>query len=78
MPTYLFRNIETREEFEQFLFISEIDKFLFDNPHLEQGVNGAPSIGDPIKLGFTKPPEAFREILRNAKGKHKGSTINSF
>ena len=45
MPTYLFLNTETNEQFEQFMTISERDKFVSDNPKIEQLVNGAPSIG---------------------------------
>lgn len=80
MPTYRFVNKETNEEHEQFLFMSELDQFLLDNPQLYQGFNNAaPSIGDAVRLGFNgKPPDSFRDVLRNMKGKHKGSTINTW
>ena len=78
IPTYRFRNKETLEEFDKFMHISERDPYLEANPHLVQGINGAPLIGDPIRLGITKPPESFRDVLRAAKSKHKGSTINTF
>ncbi|MDR3503004.1 MAG: hypothetical protein P4L79_10535 [Legionella sp.] len=58
--------------------ISEYDAFLEANPHLEAGVCGTPAIGDPHQLGLIKPNEGFRDILRNMKHKHQGSTINTF
>lgn len=40
----------------------------------ERTVGGyAPSIGDPVRLGITKPPEAFRDLLRNMADKYPGA-----
>lgn len=75
MPTYNFIKRDTREVEVHFLKISEYDAFLEANPHLEAGVCGTPSIGDPIKLGITKPSEGFRDVLRNMQTKHRGNTI---
>lgn len=76
MPTYLFKNNETGEEFEQFMGISEADEFLKQNPHIEKLVNGAPLIGDPMRLGRIKPPEVWRDHLREMKKKHYKNDIN--
>ena len=78
MPTYKFYNTETKEEFEIFLRISELDKYKLDNPHLEKRVAGAPGLSDPARLGFVKPSTGFRELLKNIKSKHRGSNINDF
>lgn len=82
MPTYLFLNTETNEEFEEFMSISERDPYLEANKHIVQLVNGAPAIGDVVRLGLKKPDSAFRDILKNAKKEHSRgitqSNINTF
>lgn len=44
MPTYLFLNKETKEEYELSMSISERETYLKDNPHVEQLVNGFPGV----------------------------------
>jgi hypothetical protein len=82
MPTYLFLNTQTNEEFEEFMTISERETYLGENEHIIQLVNGAPAIGDVVRLGLKKPDAAFRDILKNAKKEHSRgltrSTINTF
>lgn len=40
----------------------------------ERTVGGyAPSIGDPVRLGITKPPEAFRDLLRHMSDSYPGA-----
>jgi hypothetical protein len=82
MPTYLFKDINTEEEQELFMSITERDKYLEDNPHITQLVHGAPSIGDPIRLGLRKPDDAFRDRLKDIKKHHSRgitkSSINTF
>ena len=40
----------------------------------ERTVGGyAPSIGDSVRLGLTKPPEVFRDLLRNMADKYPGA-----
>jgi hypothetical protein len=75
LPTYLFKNKETNEEFEVFMAIKELDEYKEKNPHLEQLVNGAPMIGDPFRLGRKKPKDNFRERLRQIKKDHPGNNI---
>ena len=36
MPSYSFKNTETGEEWEELLTISEREKFLEQNPHIQQ------------------------------------------
>ena len=82
MPTYLFLNTDTNQEFVEFMTISEMEEYLASNPHIQPLMNGAPSIGDSIRLGLRKPDNAFRDRLREIKKAHsKGlskSTINTF
>lgn len=79
MPTYRFLNTETNEEFEDFMSISAMEKFLEENKHITQLVNGSPM----IVSGVNKKPDAgFRDLLKEMKKTHsKGitrSTINTF
>jgi hypothetical protein len=80
MPTYKFVNDETGEEFEEFMTISALDKYLKENTNLTQLVNGAPAISSG--RGMSKPDQGFRDLLKDMKKKHSGgftrSTINTF
>lgn len=82
MPTYLFLNTETGEETSEFMSITEMEGYLASNPHIQPLMNGAPSIGDSIRLGIRKPDNAFRDRLKEIKKHHsKGltrSSINTF
>lgn len=78
MPLYEFRDKETGNLFEITLRISEYDEYMKNNPNVERYHAGVPSIGDPIKLGFRKPDDAFRDKLKDIKSKHRRSTINTF
>jgi hypothetical protein len=76
MPTYTFKNIETNEELEVCMKISEYDQFKLDNPHLKRTFTMAP----PLKYNnHGKPDQTFRDILRNIKDKSgQGANINTF
>jgi hypothetical protein len=76
MPTYLFREKDGRE-YTEFMTISERNAFLEANPDTIQLVNGAPLIGDPHRLGISKPPQDFRNIVDRIKRNNHGSTIQT-
>ena len=80
MPTYKFLNKDTGEEFEDFMSISALDKYLEENQNIVQLVNGAPLIHSGRGLG--KPDSGFRDLLKTIKkGNSKGisrSTVNTF
>ena len=78
MPTYNFRHRETGEITEKFFSFSLREEYLKDNPHLESVLLGAPSIGDPIRLGIRKPDDGFREVLAKAKEAHPRGNVNTF
>jgi len=78
MPTYKFFNHQTNEEFVEFMTISERDKLLEENPHLEQLVHGFPGTADPTRLGLRKPDDNFRDVLKTIKSKHRRSTVNTW
>ncbi len=79
MPTYSFLNNKTGEEFTEFMSISELEKFLENNPDVVQLVNGAPMLVSGVSQ---KPDQGFRDLLKDMKKKHSGgfsrSTINTF
>lgn len=58
--------------------ISERDKLLADNPHIEQLVHGAPLLCDPTRVGRAKPDDGFKDVLKEIKKKNRGSTINTW
>ena len=75
MPTYNFRNLETGEETEIMMKISELDDFKEKNPQLQQYITKAPSIGDAHRLGVVKTPDSFNSLLKHIKkGNSKGTT----
>lgn len=82
MPTYTFVNTTSGETFTEIMSISEREEFLKANPHVNQQIVSAPSLGDPIRLGLKKPDSGFRDRLKEIKKAHsKGwtkSTVNTF
>jgi hypothetical protein len=76
MPTYVFRNKETGEQFEKLMKISELDSFRADNPQLETVIQ-AVSFGDPTKLSSTRKFDTgFKEVLQRIHEKTPGSQLD--
>ena len=48
MPTYILRNTETDEQFEEFCTWDELDKFLNENPKFQQVPSAPHIVGDHI------------------------------
>ena len=82
MPNYTFLNTDTGECFTGIMSMSEREEYLKSNPHIQQQIVSAPSLGDPIRLGLKKPDNGFRDRLKEIKKAHsKGitkSTVNTF
>ncbi len=82
MPTYTFLNTNTGEQLTEIMSIAEREEYLASNPHIQQQIVSAPSLGDSIRLGLKKPDNGFRDRLREIKKAHsKGltkSTVNTF
>jgi hypothetical protein len=80
MPTYKFLDTKTKKEFIEFMTISAMEKYLEENTHIVQLVNGAPMISSGRGMG--KPDNGFRDLLKDMKKRNsKGiarSTINTF
>ena len=76
MPTYVFRNTETGEQFEKILKIAELDSFREENPHLETVIQ-AVAFGDPTKLSSTRKFDTgFKEVLQKIHERTPGSQLN--
>jgi hypothetical protein len=75
MPTYVFRNKETGEQFEQIMRMSELDPFREANPQLETVIQ-AVALGDPTKLSSTRKFDTgFKEVLQRIHEKTPGSQL---
>ena len=76
MPTYVFRNKETGEQFEQVMKMSELDSFRVDNPQLETVIQ-AVAFGDPTKLSSSRKFDSgFKEVLQKIHERSPGSELN--
>lgn len=76
MPTYVFRNKETGEQFEKILKISQLDSFRAENPQLETVIQ-AVAFGDPTKLSTTRKFDSgFKEVLQKIHERTPGSELN--
>ena len=75
MPTYVFRNKETGEQFEKIMKISELDTFRQENPLLETVIQSV-AFGDPTKLSSTRKFDTgFKEVLQRIHEKTPGSQL---
>tara|TARA_B100000927_G_scaffold284372_1_gene273188 strand:- start:550 stop:864 length:315 start_codon:yes stop_codon:yes gene_type:complete len=61
MPTYVFEDKETGEQFEKFMTISSREEYLESNPNLRAVITSAALIGGTGDR--TKPPAGFQEVL---------------
>lgn len=75
MPTYRFLDKNTKKEFQKDMSISERTKYLEENPHIEQLVFGAPMVA--YRVGTHKIDSGFRDVLKEVKKKHRGSSIDT-
>ena len=76
MPTYVFRNKETGDQFEKIMKISELDSFREQNPQLETVIQSV-AFGDPTKLTSSRKFDTgFKEVLQRIHEKTPGSQLN--
>jgi len=76
MPTYVFRNKETGEQFDKILKMSELDSFRAENPQLETVIQ-AVALGDPTKLSSSRKFDSgFKEVLQKIHERSPGSELN--
>ena len=75
MPTYLFYDTVTKEEFEEFMSISDKEPYLKENPHLKQRIQPPNFIkrrdGDVLK----KAGSGWNEVLQKVGEHHPDSEV---
>jgi len=69
MPTYTFRNIETGEQQDVFLRISELDAFKENNPQLESIIT-APALLKGVQNFNAKVPDWHKDNMKEMKKIH--------
>ncbi len=74
MPTYVFEDKLTGEQFEEFFSIGEKTQFLKDNPDYKQ-VLTAPHIVSGARVGTGKLG-GFKEVLQKVGEGHPGSAVD--
>lgn len=78
MPVYSFRNKDTGEEFSEMMSIAEKEKFLEENPQIEQILTHFPAMIDSFQLGIRKPDPEFRERLREIQKAHPYGRVEDY
>ena len=73
MPTYVFEDKMTGEQFEEFLSMGEKIQFLKDNPEYKQ-VLTAPNVVSGARVGTGKLG-GFKEVLQKVGEGHPGSYV---
>lgn len=74
MPTYVFEDRLTGEQFEEFLSISEKEEFLKSNPDYKQ-VLTAPNVVSGARVSTGKLG-GFKEVLQKVGEGHPGSVVD--
>ena len=74
MPTYVFKDKLTGDQFEKFLSISEKKEFLKGNPNYKQ-VLTTPNIISGARVGTGKLG-GFKEVLQKVGESHPGSAVD--
>lgn len=77
MPIYEFRDINTEEIFEKQMSYSEKELYLQDNPHIVSHFSKFPGLGDPVRLGITRPDNGWKEVLQKINERTPGSTLKN-
>jgi putative FmdB family regulatory protein len=84
MPTYDYKCSNCNTQWEQQLKVAE-RKEPIEKPcphckktgHIELVICAA-GVGDSVRLGVTRPPMEFREVLKQIKKNNVGSTIPDY
>jgi hypothetical protein len=75
MPTYTFKNNDTEVVYDEFMGMSEKDKYLEDNPHISQVPVMFSYVGDHIMGVGPKVDSSFNERLQQIANSHPGSPL---
>lgn len=80
MPIYDYKCPQCEHQFEKSVRMSNyLDQQDCPecNTKSDRFVVGAPGIGDPMRLGLKKPPDAFRSLLHHIHEKTPGSQLKN-
>jgi hypothetical protein len=75
MPTYRFIDTKTSEVFESFMKISEREKYLNDNPHIETVVTAPAIVSSSGGSPDQKAGDGWKEVLSKVAEAHPSSTV---
>ena len=75
MPTYTFKNNDTEVVYDEFMGMSEKDKYLADNPHISQVPVMFSYVCDHIMGVGPKVDSSFNERLQQIANSHPGSPL---
>ena len=75
MPTYIFKNMTTGEEFEKFMSISEKETYLKTPAPIAQLPNAINFVGDHIMGVGPKNDEGFKERMSQIAAAHPNSHL---
>ena len=75
MPTYTFKDNDTGLEFDEFMAMSEKDKYLKDNSHISQVPTMFAFVGDHVMGVGPKTDGGFNERMEQIANSHPGSPL---
>lgn len=75
MPTYKFIDTKTSEVFESFMKISEREKYLMENPHIETVMTAPAIVSSAGGTNDQKAGDGWKEVLSKVAEAHPGSTV---
>ena len=75
MPTYTFKDNITGFNFDEFMGMSEREKYLKDNPHISQVPVMFSYVGDHIMGVGPKVDSSFNERMQQIANSHPGSPL---
>jgi len=78
MPTYSFFETKCPDHiWTTEMTYAEREEYLSANPNVQQTLC-APAFGQAERMGFRKPDDGFRDVLRRIKSKHLRSTVETY
>ena len=75
MPTYRFKNMNTGEEFEEFMSMDEREKYLKTHPIIAQVPVPVAFVGDHIMGVGPKVDDGFNERMEQISNSNPGSPL---
>ena len=75
MPTYKFKDNNTGEIFEKWMYMSEREPYLAENPHITQVPTGMTSISEVGDWKNSKVPGSFKDVLGRIQKSYPNSTF---